>query len=114
MPSYTAPVEEVLFLLRDVFNINRDDNLPGFADATPDTLEAVLNEGGKFCEEVLAPLNQVGDREGCKRNPDGSVTTPTGFKDAYKSSWPMAAGSALRATKEFGGQGLPFSLIVPP
>jgi acyl-CoA dehydrogenase len=71
MPTYKAPVEDTMFLLRDVFNIERYDNLPGFADATPDTVEAILSEGGKFCEEVLAPLNQVGDREGCKRAADG-------------------------------------------
>ena len=107
MPSYKAPVEDTMFLLRDVFNIARYDNLPGFADATPDTVEAVLSEGGKFCEEVLAPLNQVGDREGCKRAADGSVTTPTGFKNAYKQ---MAEGGwiGLSAEEKYGGQGLPF------
>jgi acyl-CoA dehydrogenase len=107
MPTYKAPVEDTMFLLRDVFNIARYDNLPGFADATPDTVEAILSEGGKFCEEVLAPLNQVGDREGCKRNADGSVTTPKGFKEAYKQ---MADGGwiGLSSDEAYGGQGLPF------
>jgi acyl-CoA dehydrogenase len=107
MPTYKAPVEDTMFLLRDVFNIARYDNLPGFADATPDTIEAVLSEGGKFCEEVLAPLNQVGDREGCKRAADGSVKTPTGFKEAYKQ---MADGGwiGLSSEEKYGGQGLPF------
>jgi len=84
MPTYKAPVADVMFLLNDVFHIDRYNNLPGFADATPDLLEAVLDEAAKFCEDVLTPLNRVGDKEGCKRHPDGSVTTPTGFKDAYK------------------------------
>ena len=84
MPSYRAPVDEALFLLNDVFQWSRHSNLPGFADATPDVVEAVLSEAAKFCSEVLTPLNHVGDREGCKRHEDGSVTTPTGFKEAYK------------------------------
>ena len=68
MPTYKAPVDDVMFLLSDVFHIDRYDNLPGFADATPDLIEAVLAEAAKFCEEVLTPLNRVGDKEGCKRH----------------------------------------------
>ena len=106
MPTYKAPVGDVMFLLSDVFHIDRYNNLPGFADATPDLVEAVLDEAAKFCEDVLTPLNRVGDKEGCKRHPDGSVTTPTGFKDAYKrlteGGWIGASAPA-----EFGGQGLP-------
>jgi 3-(methylsulfanyl)propanoyl-CoA dehydrogenase len=106
MPTYKAPVDDVMFLLSDVFHIDRYNNLPGFADATPDLLEAVLAEAGKFCEDVLTPLNRVGDKEGCRRHDDGSVTTPTGFKDAYKrlieGGWNGAS-----APVEFGGQGLP-------
>jgi acyl-CoA dehydrogenase len=107
MPTYKAPVEDSLFLLNDVFHIERYNNLPGFAEATPDTVAAVLGEGGKFCEEVLAPLNRVGDEEGCKRHPDGSVTTPKGFKEAYRA---MAEGGwiGLAANPEYGGQGLPY------
>jgi len=109
MPSYKAPVDDVLFLLKDVFHIERYNNLPGFADAGIDTLAAILAEGGKFCEEVLQPLNRVGDKEGCKRNPDGSVTTPKGFKEAYKQ---MAEGGwiGLSADVEYGGQGLPHTV----
>src|SRR6478672_11194337 len=106
MPTYKAPVGDVMFLLSDVFHIDRYNNLPGFADATPDLVEAVLDEAAKFCEDVLTPLNRVGDKEGCERHPDGSVTTPTGFKDAYKrlteGGWIGASAPA-----EFGGQGLP-------
>jgi alkylation response protein AidB-like acyl-CoA dehydrogenase len=106
MPVYKAPVEDVMFLLNDVFPIERHNNLPGFADATPDTVEAILVEGAKLCEEVFAPLNRTGDLEGCTRNPDGSVTTPRGFKEAYEA---YAAGGwmGLAAPEEYGGQGLP-------
>ena len=64
MPTYRAPVDDVLFLLNDVFRIDRYNNLPGFADASPDVVEAILNEPAKFCQEVLLPLNRVGDQEG--------------------------------------------------
>jgi acyl-CoA dehydrogenase len=109
MPSYKAPVDDVLFLLKDVFHIERYDNLPGFADANIETLAAILGEGAKFCEEVLQPLNRVGDKEGCKRNADGSVTTPKGFKEAYRQ---MAEGGwiGLSAEAEYGGQGLPHTV----
>ena len=72
MPVYKAPVEDVLFLLNDVFGMERYNNLPGFADATPDLVEAVLAEGAKLCEEVLAPVNRAGDLEGCRRHDDGA------------------------------------------
>jgi 3-(methylsulfanyl)propanoyl-CoA dehydrogenase len=85
MPVYRAPVDEMTFLLGDVFHLDRYNNLPGFAEATPDVVEAVLAEAAKFSETALAPLNRVGDKEGCRRNADGSVTTPSGFKDAYET-----------------------------
>ncbi len=106
MPSYKAPVDDVMFLLSDVFHIDRYNNLPGFAEATPDLIEAVLGEAAKFCEDVLTPLNRVGDKEGCRRHDDGSVTTPTGFKDAYKQ-FTDGGWLGLSAPAEFGGQGLP-------
>jgi acyl-CoA dehydrogenase len=106
MPVYKAPVDEVTFLLRDVFHLDRYNNLPGFAEATPDVVEAVLGEAAKFSEAVLMPLNRIGDQEGCRRNPDGSVTTPRGFKDAYKK---LVEGGwiGVSAPAEFGGQDLP-------
>jgi acyl-CoA dehydrogenase len=109
MPSYKAPVDDALFLLNDVFHLDRYGNLPGFADATPDLVEAVLLEAAKFSEEVLTPLNRVGDSEGCTRHADGSVTTPTGFKDAYRG---IVEGGwiGISVPPEFGGQGLPATL----
>ena len=84
MPIYKAPVEDVTFLLNDVFQIDRYDNLPGFTDASADVREAILGEAAKLSEEVLQPLNRTGDLEGCKRHDDASVTTPKGFKEAFK------------------------------
>jgi alkylation response protein AidB-like acyl-CoA dehydrogenase len=104
--TYQPPVREHLFLLKDVLEIEKLANLPAFADAPMDLVEQILDEAGRFCGEVLAPLNSVGDKQGCVRNPDGSVTTPPGFKEAYKQlvdgGWP-----ALGAEPAYGGQGLP-------
>lgn len=84
MPQYQAPINDSKFILNEVLKIDRFSNLPGFENAAPDMIEAILTEGGKFVQNVLFPLNQVGDREGCTRHEDGSVTTPTGFKEAYR------------------------------
>src|SRR5258707_5580858 len=109
MPIYKAPLEDVSFLFNDVFQIDRYDNLPGFSDASADVREAVLSEAAKLSEEVLQPLNRVGDLEGCTRHDDGSVTTPKGFKEAFKQ---VAEGGwlGLSAPAEYGGQGPPVSL----
>ena len=109
MPIYKAPVDDALFLLNDVFHLDHYGNLPGFSDASPDVVEAVLREAAKFSEEVLTPLNRVGDKEGCTRAADGNVTTPKGFKDAYKQ---IIEGGwiGISAPAEFGGQGLPATL----
>ena len=111
MPTYKAPVDDALFLLNDVFHLDRYGNLPGFGDASPDVVEAVLREAAKFSEEVLTPLNRVGDQEGCTRHPDGTVCTPTGFKDAFKQ---MVEGGwiGISVPAEFGGQDLPATLTV--
>src|SRR2546430_4888596 len=106
MPTYPPPVRDSLSVLNDVLDIGRYSNLPGFANASPDLIDAILEEAGRFCEEVLQPLNKVGDEVGCKRADDGSVTTPPGFKDAYRqfceAGWPT-----LTAPEEYGGQDLP-------
>jgi len=109
MPSYKAPVADTMFLLTSVFPIERHNNLPGFADASAEVVEAILGEAGKFAEEILAPLNRSGDLEGCTRHDDGSVTTPAGFKDAYRQ---LCEGGwlGISAPEAFGGQGLPATL----
>ena len=112
MPVYRAPVQDTLFLINDVLRIDRYSHLEGFANASPDMVEAVLNEAGKFCEEVLFPLNQSGDLEGCTRHEDGSVTTPKGFKEAYKQ-FCDAGWTLLTQPEEFGGQGLPHVVGFP-
>jgi alkylation response protein AidB-like acyl-CoA dehydrogenase len=109
MPTYKAPVDDTLFLLNDVFHLERYGNLAGFADASPDVVEAILGEAAKFSEEVLTPLNRVGDKEGCTRHADGRVTTPAGFKDAYRQ---VVEGGyiGVAVPEEFGGQGLPATI----
>ncbi|WP_294337302.1 acyl-CoA dehydrogenase C-terminal domain-containing protein [uncultured Sphingomonas sp.] len=106
MPQYTPPVRDTRFVLDAVIGLDRYFNSAGFSAATPDTVEAVLEEGGRFVAEVLFPLNLSGDQQGCKRHADGSVTTPEGFKQAYtqfvESGW-----GTLAAPEAFGGQGMP-------
>jgi len=109
MPAYRAPVEDTLFVLNDVLKYERYNNLPGFADASPDIVEAVLREAGRMAEEVFFPLNLSGDQEGCTRNDDGSVTTPKGFKDAFEQ-YKEAGWMGLAFDPEYGGQGLPYTL----
>jgi acyl-CoA dehydrogenase len=105
MPIYQAPVAEVLFLLRDVFGIQRFSNHPAFGDLQPDTLEAILTAGGRLAEDVLLPLNQVGDREGCRWS-EAAVETPKGFKQAY-AAYCDGGWQGLASDPAYGGQGLP-------
>ena len=106
MPSYTAPLRDMKFLLHEMLEIEQYHDLPKFSEAPRDLSDAILEEAAKFAQGVLQPLNQVGDVEGCVRHEDGSVTTPPGFKDAFdqfvQNGWPL-----LGADPEYGGQGLP-------
>ena len=109
MPIFRAPVEDTLFVLTDVLGYERHSNLAGFSDASADVLEAILAEGAKLAENVMHPLNRVGDMEGCVRNEDGSVTTPKGFKEAF-DQYREAGWMGLAVPAEHGGQGLPYTV----
>jgi len=111
MSAYTAPLKDMRFVLNELAGLNEVAKLPGYQDATPETVDAILEEASKFATEVLDPLNYSGDQEGSKWK-DGAVTTPKGFKEAYKlfcdGGW-----SALSLDPEWGGQGLPKLLSTP-
>lgn len=111
MPQYKAPLKDMDFILNDVLDIQGHyQGLPGGEDASPETVDAILCECAKFCENVLSPLNAVGDREGCSLS-DGVVSTPTGYKEAYQQ-FIDGGWQGLSHPTEYGGQGLPLSLGV--
>jgi alkylation response protein AidB-like acyl-CoA dehydrogenase len=103
--AYKAPVRDLTFILNEVLEIDRYANQPGFADVSSDLVGQILEEGAKFAEEVIAPINHSGDKEGCHWD-NGVVTGPKGWKEAYKAmveaGWP-----ALAADPAYGGQGMP-------
>ena len=111
MPDYKAPLRDIRFVRNELLGYEEHyASIPRGQDATPDMVDAILEEGAKFCEQVLSPLNRVGDEEGCTWSETG-VKTPAGFKEAYQQfvegGWPSLASDA-----EHGGQGLPASLGV--
>jgi acyl-CoA dehydrogenase len=105
MPTYKAPIEDQVFVLNDVLKVT-ETGIPGYEDLDRDTLEAILGESAKIAENVMAPLNKVGDEQGCVLE-NGAVRTPEGFKDAFdqvrEGGW-----TALDCDPEYGGQGLPY------
>jgi alkylation response protein AidB-like acyl-CoA dehydrogenase len=108
MPEYKAPIRDIKFVMQELLDCNKHYQELGYSDASEDMVDAILSEAAKFTEQVIAPINQIGDQQGCTLT-DGVVTTPDGFKDAYKQyvdgGWPTLSQSV-----EFGGQGLPHSL----
>ena len=109
MTTYTAPLRDMRFVLHEVFAAEKTlTALPGLEDVTADVMDAVLEECAKLCQNVLHPLNQSGDLEGCTFK-DGQVITPKGFKEAYKQ-YAEGGWCGLTASPDFGGQGLPEAL----
>lgn len=111
MPKYTAPIQDFEFLLKEWINIGQYKDLPGFTDIDDGLISSLLAEGGKFCEEVLFPLNQSGDEEGVKFD-NGKVIVPAGFKDAYKA-YAASGWTSFTCDPDYGGQGLPEVINMP-
>jgi alkylation response protein AidB-like acyl-CoA dehydrogenase len=105
MPLYRAPVDDFRFLFNEVLELEKQKDLPGFAELTPDLVDDILSNAGKFCEEVMQPINHSGDEEGCHFE-NGMVRTPKGFRRAYKA-YSEAGWGGLTAPLEHGGAGLP-------
>ncbi|WP_286266205.1 acyl-CoA dehydrogenase C-terminal domain-containing protein [Thalassotalea atypica] len=108
MPEYKAPIRDMKFVMQELLDCESHYQSLGYEDATLDMVDAIMSEAAKFNEQVIAPINQIGDEQGCTWN-DGVVTTPDGFKEAYQQyvegGWPT-----LSQPVEYGGQGLPHSL----
>ena len=112
MASYSAPLRDMQFVINELADLAGVTRLPGYGEATPELVETVLGAAGRFAAEVLAPLNAAGDRQGSKLGPDGAVTTPAGFKQAY-ARFTADGWNALSLPAEHGGQGLPQLLSAP-
>jgi alkylation response protein AidB-like acyl-CoA dehydrogenase len=108
MPTYTAPIDNFRFVLNDVLNVGDTFAKLGLSEATPDLLDAVMEEAGKFCENEIQPLNLSGDTEGCTFE-NGVVRTPKGFKEAY-DKFREGGWVGLTADPAYGGQGLPHTM----
>ena len=107
MPKYTPPLRDIHFVIHELLSAEKIfASLPAYKEVDKETLNQIIEEAGKFASEIAFPLNQVGDKEGCVRRDDGSVSTPAGFKEAYaqyvEGGWP-----SLSCDPEYGGQGLP-------
>src|SRR4051812_39166047 len=105
MAVYKGPVKDILFVLNEVLDVSSLAKLPGYEDATADTIQAIVEEAAKLCENVLFPLNRSGDVEGCTYE-NGVVRTPTGFKQAY-DMFREGGWTAVTCDPQYGGQGLP-------
>ena len=107
MPQYQAPMRDIEFILNELLSIQDYSDLSGFDEINEELVSAVIDESAKFGRDVLAPLNSIGDQQGCVRNADGSVKTPDGFKQAYaqfvENGWPL-----LNKPANMGGQNLPY------
>ena len=108
MSDYHAPTKDMRFVMDEIAGFQQLSQIPAYADATPDMADAILDEAAKFTREVLAPLNRVGDTQGCTWTPAG-VTTPDGWKEAY-NAFREAGWSGITLPTEYGGQGLPSTL----
>ena len=106
MSQYRAPLADMQFVMTELAGLAEIATLPGFTDATPDTVAAILEEAGKFATDVLDPLNPVGDRQGVKLDDDGNVRTPPGFREAYRQFCELG-WNGLAKSSEYGGQGMP-------
>jgi alkylation response protein AidB-like acyl-CoA dehydrogenase len=107
MPHYNPPIRDIQFIIHELLKADQTfATLPAYKEVDQETMNQIITEAGKFASEIAFPLNQIGDKEGCTRHEDGSVTTPTGFKEAYQQyvagGWP-----SLSCDPAYGGQGLP-------
>jgi 3-(methylthio)propanoyl-CoA dehydrogenase len=112
MSTYRAPLADMQFVLNELAGLSQVASLPGFEDATADTVTAILEEASRFATEVLDPLNAPGDREGSKLLPDGTVRTPAGFKEAYRQ-YAQNGWNGLTKSAQYGGQALPQLVATP-
>jgi 3-(methylsulfanyl)propanoyl-CoA dehydrogenase len=111
MSTYRAPLKDMRFVLNELAGLGEVSKLPGYEEATPDTVDAILEEAARFASEVLDPLNRSGDHEGSKWT-DGEVRTPKGFRDAY-TKFAQGGWNALPFEPDWGGQGLPKLVATP-
>src|ERR1043165_7951836 len=105
MSTYNAPLKDMRFVLRELAGLSEIGALPGWEEITPELVDQVLEEAGKFAREVLDPLNRVGDEQGARYS-DGTVTAPAGYADAYRR-FVEAGWNSLAGDPRYGGQGMP-------